>query len=261
MRVARPTPWHPDGATRLHLAEVDARRWNERLSHGVEAHVSVSVASFMHVAKPNGSCALHRRCLGRLCGITMASWFCSPSQGRFLPRLRAAPRGRPFFCLRTCCGSASPADMLEAFATPYGAVAGGPAMTGWSGPVLRSSSVKPRSGGRVRIGVTGNWTPQSAGPWPWILSELDRVVRLFSNRGSWRPATRRTPRRPNPTRSWLPERNRDRASSRAKRKGSLTLQHHDNAYVEASPPHIQGPAMDRGPDAVLFLRGHAGRGE
>ena len=46
-----------------------------------------------------------------------------------------------------------------------------------------------------------------------------------------------------------------------RRKGSLTLPHQAGAYVEASPPHLPGPPMDRRPDAVLLLRSHAGRGE
>ena len=104
--------------------------------------------------------------------------FLQPSQGRFLPRLRAAPSGVAFFSARCrtalmtptrspTISLAPPADAPEVFATPHGAVAGGRATTGRRGPVPCTLPVMPWPGSRVRVGVMRrNWRPRGAGPWP-----------------------------------------------------------------------------------------------
>ena len=66
-------------------------------SYGVEAHLTGKSIPLMRIIWPRADCALRGRCLGQRGEAAMASRFRSPSLGRFLPRLRAAPSGVAFF--------------------------------------------------------------------------------------------------------------------------------------------------------------------
>ena len=111
-----------------------------------------------------------------------------PSQGRFLPRLRAAPSGVAFFmsptsealvftastspytvddgCTFTCYSPASSRPRVRGVRDTARRAAGKHVTTGEHGPVPCVLLVKPRPGGRVRVGVTGELDTARAGPWP-----------------------------------------------------------------------------------------------
>lgn len=66
-------------------------------SYGVEAHLRGETNLLMRAIQSASGCTLRCRCIGQERDTAMASRSCSPSQGRFLPRLWAAPSGVAFF--------------------------------------------------------------------------------------------------------------------------------------------------------------------
>lgn len=145
-------------------------------SYGVRAHLAEKSGVLMRLPRRWGGCRPRRRGIARSRGTATASRFRSPSRGRFLPRLRAAPSGRPFLCgrrralmtaVRSPTISLAPlADVPEVFATRTVLLRGTR-----DDRRVRTSSPRPTrdaSAGRSREGrcMRGNWTPRSAGPRP-----------------------------------------------------------------------------------------------